>query len=116
MAYSWLNYAARLATEYYRAWSDSLNGRFSLTSTGCDILPKAASSRVALSFWFFFALIVISSYTANLAAFLTSSRMGVDIKSAEDLAKQSKIQYGAVAGGSTSQFFKNSNFSTYQRM
>lgn len=83
---------------------------------GCDILPKAASSRVALSVWFFFALIVISSYTANLAAFLTSSRMGVDIKSAEDLAKQTKIQYGAVAGGSTLQFFKNSNFSTYQRM
>lgn len=83
---------------------------------GCDILPKAASSRVALSFWFFFALIIISSYTANLAAFLTSSRMGVDIKSAEDLAKQTKIQYGAVAGGSTLQFFKNSNFSTYQRM
>lgn len=88
----------------------------SIMQQGCDILPKAASTRVALSVWFFFALIVISSYTANLAAFLTSSRMGVDIKSAEDLAKQSKIQYGAVAGGSTLQFFKNSNFSTYQRM
>lgn len=42
--------------------------------------------------------------------------MGSDIKSAEDLAKQNKIRYGAVAGGSTLQFFKNSNFSTYQRM
>lgn len=42
--------------------------------------------------------------------------MGVDIKSAEDLSKQTKIQYGAVARGSTLQFFKNSNFTTYQRM
>lgn len=71
---------------------------------------------MALSLWFFFALIIISSYTANLAAFLTMSRMGETIESAEDLAKQQKIQYGAVKGGSTMQFFKESNFSTYQRM
>lgn len=81
-----------------------------------DDFPRAASTRVALSMWFFFALIIISSYTANLAAFLTSSRMGATIKSADDLAKQQKIQYGAVLGGSTMQFFKESNFSTYQRM
>lgn len=87
----------------------------SIVQQGCDILPKAASTRIALSFWFFFALIIISSYTANLAAFLTMSRMGVTIESAEDLAKQTKIKYGAVLGGSTLQFFKDSNFSTYQR-
>lgn len=71
---------------------------------------------MALSLWFFFALIIISSYTANLAAFLTMSRMGETIENAEDLAKQQKIKYGAVKGGSTMQFFKESNFSTYQRM
>lgn len=78
--------------------------------------PRAASTRVALSMWFFFALIIISSYTANLAAFLTMSRMGATIENAEDLAKQQKIKYGTVLGGSTMQFFKESNFSTYQRM
>lgn len=88
----------------------------SIMQQGCDILPKAASTRIGLSLWFFFALIIISSYTANLAAFLTMSRMGVDIKNAEDLAKQTKIQYGAVMGGSTLQFFKDSKLSTYQRM
>lgn len=77
---------------------------------------RAASTRLALSMWFFFALIIISSYTANLAAFLTMSRMDVSIESAADLAKQSKIKYGAVIGGSTLSFFKESNFSTYQRM
>lgn len=66
--------------------------------------------------WWFFALIMLSSYTANLAAFLTMERMDASIESAEDLAKQSKIKYGAVAGGSTLSFFKESNFSTYQRM
>lgn len=61
---------------------------------------------MALSMWFFFALILISSYTANLAAFLTKSHSDDKIESAEDLAKQSKIKYGTVAGGSTLQFFK----------
>lgn len=66
--------------------------------------------------WFFFALIIISSYTANLAAFLTMSRMDVKIESAEDLAKQTKIKYGLLQNGATSMFFSESNFSLYQRM
>lgn len=56
--------------------------------------------------WWFFALIMLASYTANLAAFLTMDRMEVSIESAEDLAKQTKIKYGAVIGGSTLSFFK----------
>lgn len=59
---------------------------------------------------------MISSYTANLAAFLTVERMDSPIESAEDLAKQTKIRYGVLGGGSTASFFRNSNFSTYQRM
>ena len=66
--------------------------------------------------WWFFALIMLASYTANLAAFLTMERMDASIEGAEDLAKQSKIKYGTVAGGSTMKFFQDSNFSTYQRM
>lgn len=40
----------------------------------------------------------------------------MSIENAEDLAQQSVIKYGAVIGGSTLNFFKESNFSTYQRM
>lgn len=43
-------------------------------------------------------------------------RMDATINSADDLAKQSKIKYGSVKGGSTMKFFQESNFSTYQRM
>lgn len=49
--------------------------------------------------WWFFALIMLSSYTANLAAFLTKTQMDVKIESAEDLAKQSKIKYGVMKDG-----------------
>lgn len=59
---------------------------------------------------------MLASYTANLAAFLTMERMDATIDSADDLAKQNKIKYGAVKGGSTMKFFQDSNFSTYQRM
>ncbi|XP_074099238.1 kainate-type ionotropic glutamate receptor subunit 1D isoform X7 [Cotesia typhae] len=88
----------------------------SLMQQGSDIAPKAVSTRMVAGMWWFFTLIMISSYTANLAAFLTVERMESPIESAEDLAKQTKIKYGALAGGSTAAFFRDSNFSTYQRM
>lgn len=69
-------------------------------------LSRAVSTRLAAGIWWFFALIVISSYTANLAAFLTMERMDASIESAEDLAKQSKIKYGVLRGGSTQSFFE----------
>jgi glutamate receptor, ionotropic, invertebrate len=59
---------------------------------------------------------MLASYTANLAAFLTTEKMALTIDSAEDLVKQTKVQYGAVIGGSTIKFFQHSNFTTYQRM
>jgi len=56
--------------------------------------------------WWFFTLIIISSYTANLAAFLTVERMVSPIESAEDLSQQTKILYGTIHGGSTYTFFR----------
>jgi len=67
---------------------------------------RAVSTRMVAGMWWFFTLIMISSYTANLAAFLTVERMDSPIESAEDLAKQTKIKYGALKGGSTAAFFK----------
>ncbi|XP_041357983.1 glutamate receptor-like isoform X2 [Gigantopelta aegis] len=83
---------------------------------GCDVLPKSVSGRIVTSVWWFFTLIVISSYTANLAAYLTNLRMTSPISSAEDLAKQTEIKYGVRKGGSTYMFFNGSTVSLYQRM
>lgn len=69
-------------------------------------MPKALSTRIVGGIWWFFTLIIISSYTANLAAFLTVERMDAPIDSADDLAKQTRIEYGAVRDGSTMTFFK----------
>ncbi|KAJ1532308.1 hypothetical protein ONE63_000916 [Megalurothrips usitatus] len=88
----------------------------SLMQQGSDIAPQAVSTRMVAGMWWFFTLIMISSYTANLAAFLTVNRMDESITSAKDLAQQNKIKYGCLKGGSTESFFKHSNFSDYQRM
>ena len=71
-----------------------------------DFSHRAVSTRIVAGMWWFFTLIMISSYTANLAAFLTVERMDSPIESAEDLAKQTKIKYGALKGGSTAAFFR----------
>ncbi|XP_046988610.1 glutamate receptor ionotropic, kainate 2-like [Schistocerca americana] len=88
----------------------------SLMGQGCDLLPKAVSTRLIAGMWWFFTLIMIASYTANLAAFLTNSRMESPINGVEDLAKQTKIKYGTYESGSTAAFFRNSNDSLFSRM
>ncbi|XP_065566794.1 glutamate receptor ionotropic, kainate 2-like [Artemia franciscana] len=88
----------------------------SLMQQGSDIAPKAVSTRMVGGIWWFFTLIMISSYTANLAAFLTVERMVSPINSAEDLVKQTKIKYGGVLTGSTVAFFRDSKIPTYKKM
>ena len=49
---------------------------------------------------------MITSYTANLAAFLTIEKLLTPIDSADDLVAQSEIAYGTLDSGSTQAFFK----------
>ncbi|XP_023168327.1 glutamate receptor ionotropic, kainate 2 isoform X1 [Drosophila hydei] len=87
-----------------------------LMQQGADLYPRATSTRIVGGCWFFFCLIIISSYTANLAAFLTVERMITPIESAADLADQTEIQYGTLEGGSTMTFFRDSKIGIYQKM
>ena len=72
---------------------------------GIDFNPKSCSARILTGAWWFFALIMIASYTANLAAFLTTKRLTSPIEDVEALSKQSEIKYGCLSGGSTQQFY-----------
>ena len=63
----------------------------SLTPQGGGEAPKNLSGRMVAATWWLFGFIIIASYTANLAAFLTVSRLAVDINSLDDLMAQSKI-------------------------
>jgi len=87
-----------------------------LMQQGSDVEPLALSVRFAAGVWFFFALIMIASYTANLAAFLTVETLERPIESVEDLTAQDEIWYGAMNGGSTASFFEDSNDPVYQKV
>lgn len=83
-----------------------------LLQQGSEIEPKAASIRIASSCWWFFTLIMVSSYTANLAACLTIDNPQVIIKGVETLRECAKseegcpIKFGAKQGGSTLKYFE----------
>lgn len=73
---------------------------------GCaHFSPKSISTRLLGGFWWVFCLVIISAYTANLAAVLTVDRRFLPIKSLDDLAYQKEISFGAISDGSTAQFF-----------
>lgn len=67
-------------------------------------------------------MIMVSSYTANLAAFLTVETLTSPIKSVEDLKecgvpdKECPVKFGAKNGGSTMNFFKEADHPTYRNM
>uniref|UniRef100_A0A914C469 Ionotropic glutamate receptor C-terminal domain-containing protein n=1 Tax=Acrobeloides nanus TaxID=290746 RepID=A0A914C469_9BILA len=88
----------------------------SLMQQGSDVIPRAAATRTVAVIWWMFTLIVISSYTAQLAAFLTVERMVTPIESAADLASQQRIKFGTLRNGSTMDFFRDSKIPIYERM
>lgn len=78
----------------------------SLTPQGGGEAPQNLSGRVVAGAWWLFCFIVIASYTANLAAFLTVSRLDIPIESLDDLAKQYRIKYAPIEGTAEQSFFE----------
>ncbi|XP_076751604.1 ionotropic receptor 25a [Xylocopa sonorina] len=78
----------------------------SLTPQGGGEAPKNLSGRLVAATWWLFGFIIIASYTANLAAFLTVSRLEIPIETLEDLSKQYKIQYAPVYNSPAYTYFK----------
>lgn len=52
-----------------------------------NLVPKSLSGRVAATSWWYFSLIFVSSYTANLVAFLTVEKLVTPIESVDDLGE-----------------------------
>ncbi|XP_064637826.1 glutamate receptor ionotropic, kainate 2-like isoform X2 [Lineus longissimus] len=87
-----------------------------LVQAGTETLPRTLCGRILTSSWWFFSLILISSYTANLAAFLTVSKINSPIKGVTDLVGQTKVNYGTVTNSQVMMFFKNSKIETFEKM
>ncbi|XP_049614590.1 glutamate receptor ionotropic, delta-1 isoform X3 [Syngnathus scovelli] len=63
--------------------------------------------RIVMGSWWLFTLIVCSSYTANLAAYLTVSRMDHAIRSFQDLSRQMEVDYGTVRDSAVYDYLRN---------
>ena len=61
-------------------------------------------------------MILISTYTANLAAFLTVNKINTPIETISDLVSQSKIRYGTVKNSGVLNFFETTTIEPYQSM
>ncbi|KAL3280164.1 hypothetical protein HHI36_017664 [Cryptolaemus montrouzieri] len=94
-------------------------------STGClmqqgsEIAPIATATRMIGTMWMFLILILVASYTANLAAFLATEnpeKLFTDVTSLVENADSKNIRYGAKKNGATYNFFKHSKNPTYQKI
>ncbi|XP_078050194.1 ionotropic receptor 8a isoform X2 [Augochlora pura] len=79
----------------------------SFTPQGGGEAPKALSSRTLVAAYWLFVVLMLATFTANLAAFLTVERMQTPVQSLEQLARQSRINYTVLANSSVHQYFKN---------
>ncbi|XP_067408628.1 glutamate receptor ionotropic, delta-1 isoform X4 [Emydura macquarii macquarii] len=73
---------------------------------GGESAINSVAMRIVMGSWWLFTLIVCSSYTANLAAFLTVSRMDNPIRTFQDLSKQMDMSYGTVRDSAVYEYFK----------
>ncbi|XP_059045609.1 glutamate receptor ionotropic, kainate 2-like [Achroia grisella] len=84
---------------------------------GSEIAPLAYGTRAVASAWWLFALVITSSYTANLATLLAHKSSDELIHNVQDLAdNELDITYGAKINGSTYTFFQHSQNELYKRM
>ncbi|XP_029985520.1 glutamate receptor ionotropic, delta-1-like isoform X2 [Sphaeramia orbicularis] len=74
---------------------------------GGEGVVGSVALRIVMGSWWLFTLIVCSSYTANLAAYLTVSRMDHAIRSFQDLARQMDVDYGTVRDSAVYDYFRN---------
>ncbi|XP_074659201.1 glutamate receptor ionotropic, kainate 2-like [Tubulanus polymorphus] len=83
------------------------------------LTPISLSVRIVSAVWWIFSFFVFATYVASLSSIIgvvSNSTLKPTVQSASDLAAQTKIKYGTIAGGSTMAFFKTSRITVYQKM
>lgn len=77
-----------------------------LNFAGGDPHPNSTSGRCILGFWWLFTILMASTYTANLAAFLTVTIAEKPINSLAELAAQDEMQPLVKFGSNLYSLFK----------
>ncbi|XP_046352525.2 glutamate receptor-like [Haliotis rufescens] len=81
---------------------------------GGDPHPNSTSGRCILGFWWLFTILMASTYTANLAAFLTVTIAEKPINSLAELAAQDEMQPLVKFGSNLYSLFKDADNGVYK--
>ncbi|RWS05264.1 glutamate receptor ionotropic: kainate 2-like protein, partial [Dinothrombium tinctorium] len=124
--YSAINNRERIRNECHRrefTWSESLwFCMTSLTPQGGGEAPRNPSGKITVAVWWFFGFTIIAAYTANLAAFLTVSRLDPPIENIDHLSEQFRVRYATVKDSLEEIYFRRRAhierefFKSWQRM
>eukprot|EP00795_Rhopilema_esculentum_P012307 gene12307-2955_t len=87
----------------------------SILLQGPDNTPRSLSGRILVGCFWFYVLILTSSYTANLAAFFTSTKQTEQQVNLESLLKEG-AQFTTIEHYALEQFLKTSNYKIYNRV
>lgn len=75
--------------------------------------PRSWSGKLTVSVFWFAVMIINATYTANLAAYLTVSRMQTPIETILDLSRQTRIEYGTLKDSQLQTFFQKTDVPSY---
>ncbi|KAK8780355.1 hypothetical protein V5799_018299 [Amblyomma americanum] len=78
--------------------------------------PKSVGSRLISLGWWFFVLVMLSMYTAQLWVNQPFKAPSGPVKDVKELAMQEKVEYGIVRDSATEEFFRRTKDSFYARM
>ncbi|KAJ8299271.1 hypothetical protein KUTeg_023331 [Tegillarca granosa] len=87
-----------------------------LLMRGTDFSPKRTAQRIVTAGFTFFVLITVSTYTANLAAFLTTTNLDQPISTLDELADRDEMNAGTLDNSATLRFLKDSNKASYRKI
>ncbi|XP_059178354.1 glutamate receptor 2-like [Physella acuta] len=85
-----------------------------LLKRGSDFAPVPVSQRILTAGFLFFVLITVSTYTANMAAFLTIKNFGESVDSFEALSKSKTLGVSTVINSATMSFLRNDTKKVYR--
>ncbi|XP_046564373.1 glutamate receptor ionotropic, delta-1-like [Haliotis rubra] len=85
-----------------------------LMSKGSNSIPSAVSSRILMSAWLLFTMILAATYSGNLIASMTDGRQKQPFSSLEELVQQDNYRWGLVGRSFFETLFKDSNRSEFQ--
>ncbi|KAK3594051.1 hypothetical protein CHS0354_040812 [Potamilus streckersoni] len=87
-----------------------------LLMKGSEFSPRPISQRILTTGFLFFVLITVSTYTANMAAFLTMKNLEAPIESFEDLAEKDDYRILTVTNSATMKFLETGTKPVYKKL